>query len=175
MAKQPTGNGEKGSSKTFLLAAVGTSLLGVPLGFFTADIVEPAAPETPGMSPVPADVNPASNLPAQEAASNATEILPPVAVELVLLPPIITNISDPPKVWVRLEGQLLFDKNGHDDAAVTSAEMAQHVLTYLRTLKLTDIQGAGAIQAISQDINEIVRSSSDGEVQGLLLSGLVFE
>jgi hypothetical protein len=45
----------------------------------------------------------------------------------------------------------------------------------LNTLKLSDMQGAGAVHGVSQDLDEIVTTLSDGQVQGLLLSGLVFE
>jgi hypothetical protein len=175
MATQTKGTGEKSSMMTLVFAAAGTLFLGLPLGFFMVDVVAPPTLDKSKMSERPATEGSDSINPAVEDPSIKAEISPAGPFELVQLPPIITNISEPQKVWVRLEGQLLFEKNGHETSAVLSAELAQHVMTYLKTLKLTDIQGAGAIHDLTQDMNEIVRSASDGQVQGLLLSGLVFE
>lgn len=171
-----------GGFKKFALAAAGTCCLGLAIGFFLADIITPKSSIHP--DPVQPSLSEAST--AAETAGEG-EIAPtePGAVvaddvskgpfEVVQLPPIITNIADPSKVWVRLEGNLLFDKSREADSAIVSAKLAQHVMAYLKTLKLSDLQGEGAMYAVSEDLDEIVKSLSDGEVQALLLSGLVFE
>ena len=103
------------------------------------------------------------------------EHIPPGPFEVVPLPPIVTNLAEPSKVWVRLEGSLLFDTKSEAKPDVLAVKLSQHIMAYLNTLKLADVQGTGAMHAISQDLNEIVTTLSDGQVQGILLSGLVFE
>lgn len=185
MATAKDGGGEKGGLKKFLFAAIGTCCLGLPFGFFLADIVAPTDSEkteaveattsevTEGGEAATANDKPAGE--AGAAGAEAVEVVSKGPFEIVPLPPIITNIADPPKVWVRLEGNLVFDKSREPDSALLSAKLAQHVMAYLNTLKLSDMQGAGAVHGVSQDLDEIVKTLSDGQVQGLLLSGLVFE
>jgi hypothetical protein len=180
MATQKDGTEETGGLKKLILAIVGTCFLGIPCGFFLAAYVSPSAPEEPASTLTAADENSDVGQNTKEAGAAAEDADTAEnkfkgPFEIVQMPPIITNIAEPPKVWVRLEGNLLFDKKSEADKPVLTAKLSQHILAYLNTLKLTDIQGAGAIYAVSQDLDEIVRSLSDGEVQGVLLSGLVLE
>lgn len=180
MATQKDGTRETGGIRKLILATVGTCILGVPFGFFLADHISPTPlPQPdPTQTAVQENSEAAHKIGEPEAPTKdtgAAEESPRGPFEIVQMPPIITNIADPSKVWVRLEGSLLFDKKREADRAVLAARLSQHVMAYLNTLKLTDVQGAGAIYALSQDLDEIVRSLSDGQVQGVLLSGLVFE
>jgi hypothetical protein len=182
MATQKDGTGKSGGLKAFVLAAVGTCLLGLPVGFFLSDVIAPFKLEQSYLKKIKTaeraeEGQKAGNAETSEAteSADATENVPQGPFEVVQLPPIITNIEDPAKVWVRLEGNLLFDPKGKVSSAVLTAKLAQHVLAYLKTLRLTDLQGAGAIHALSQDLDEIVKTLSDGQVQGVLISGLVLE
>jgi hypothetical protein len=179
MATQKDGTGKSGGLKAFVLAAVGTCLLGLPVGFFLSDLIFPSTLEQSEThkSATAENAEEAQKLGNGESAesADAADDVPQGPFEVVQLPPIITNIEDPPKVWVRLEGNLLFDSKGKVSSAVLTAKLAQHVLAYLKTLRLTDLQGAGAIHALSQDLDEIVKTLSDGQVQGVLISGLVLE
>jgi hypothetical protein len=182
MATVKDSGGEKGGLKNFLFAAIGTCCLGLPFGFFLADVVAPtdlkkteAVDATTSKLTEGGEAATAKDKPSGDAGAEAVEVVSKGPFEIVPLPPIITNIADPPKVWVRLEGNLVFDKSHEPDSALLSAKLAQHVMAYLNTLKLSDMQGAGAVHGVSQDLDEIVTTLSDGQVQGLLLSGLVFE
>jgi flagellar protein FliL len=175
MATQKEPVGEKSGIKGLVLAALATCLLGLPLGYFLFDFVAPQKKEKPVAAPAASSENPEQNTSQGEGSTETTEEVVKGPFTIVPLPPIITNIAEPQKVWVRLEGSLVFDKANEQNPAVMSAKLAQHVMAYLRTLKLTDMQGAGAVHALTQDLDEIVRTLSDGQVQALLLSGLVFE
>lgn len=182
MATKSEKTAEAGGFKKFALAVVATCCVGLAIGFFLADFLSLKGPTHTESVPIkPAEVTDAAHAPKEggeqpaDPGAVAADEVPKGPLEVVQLPPIITNIADPSKVWVRLEGNLLFDKSREGNPALVSARLAQHVMAYLRTLKLSDLQHEGAMYAVSEDLNEIVKSLSDGEVQGLLLSGLVFE
>jgi flagellar protein FliL len=170
MANKKEKSSAKSGLKSAVFATLGTVLLGLPVGFFLTDLIASSKPKTMEVN-APSEVDAS----AESADAEGNETRTPAPLAVVALPPVITNISDPSTMWVRLEGSLLFDTSKEGDTAVVAAKLSQHVVVYLNTLKLTDIQGAGAIHALSQDLNEIVTSMSDGQVQGFLLSGLVFE
>lgn len=182
MATEKDGSGETGGFKKFVFALVGTCCLGLTFGFGVSDFATPIeSKQSDGVQNTSPAVLTAGQTSGETeaqvsgAGTDAADGVPKGPFEIVQLPPIITNIADPPDVWVRLEGNLVFDKSREANSTLLSAKLAQHVMAYLNTLKLADMQGAGAIHAVSQDLDEIVRSLSDGQVQGLLLSGLVFE
>ena len=70
---------------------------------------------------------------------------------------------------------MLFGKEKVEKRDLVVAKISQHILAYLKTLKLSDLQGNGAVNAIAQDLNEIATTVSEGQAQGVLISGLVFE
>ncbi len=171
MATQKTEAAPKGGLKHLLVASVGVSVLGLAAGFFGG-----AALLTKDTSPEQAQMQTAApGEGAHDAKSVDAEKAVPVEYNIVPLQPIITNLADSSSVWVRLEGSVLINKKSDVKQDILALKLSQHVLAYLRTLKLTDVQGVGALPAISQDLDEIVQTLSDGQAQGVLISGLVFE
>jgi flagellar FliL protein len=57
------------------------------------------------------------------------------------LKPIITNLLAPPGVWVRLEGAIVCDGSGPEIDRL-AGDIAADTLAYLRTLSLSQIEGA---------------------------------
>lgn len=100
---------------------------------------------------------------------------PEVETALVPLPPVVTNMAAPASTWIRLEGSVEYDKASDKRPEVLAAETAQAVLHYLRTIRLADIQSPDGIHFVSQDIDEIVRTLSEGQVRSVLITGLVVE
>jgi flagellar protein FliL len=96
-------------------------------------------------------------------------------VVLAPFPPVTTNLAEPSTVWVRLEGNLVIKKSAEAKSADLAQSVAPRIMAYLRTAKLSDIQGASGLSALSSDLNEVVRSSSDGEIRAVLLSGFIVE
>jgi flagellar protein FliL len=174
MAKSDTAPAQSGGVKHLLLASIGVSVLGLGAGFLmaaallTADQI--AVPQNHDSKTVKAE----SESGREEASASEVE-KPPADFEIVPIKPIVTNLLEPSSVWVRLEGNLLMHKEGELKPDILAVKLSQHILAYLRTLKITDVQGVGALHAISQDLNEIVTTVSKGQAQGVLISGLVFE
>jgi flagellar FliL protein len=48
-------------------------------------------------------------------------------------------------------------------------------LTYLRTLRLDQLEGPSGILGLRDDLNATVMALSNGEVRGVLIHGLVVE
>jgi Flagellar basal body-associated protein FliL len=179
MATQTDNSPQSGGLKKFIFASVGVSALGLMFGFFVAAAMLPtdvAAPQEKAEVAVEKSTEDGAHETTERSdADAAPDEAPHGPVSVLKLEPIVTNLSDTADVWVRLEASMLFDGEAVENKEVLAAKLSQHVLAYLRTLKLTDLQGNGAVNAIVQDLNEITSTVSDGQAQGILISGLVFE
>jgi flagellar FliL protein len=102
---------------------------------------------------------------AVEAAEGHPTIIP--------LAPITTNLTQPSSTWVRMELSLVFDK------APGNPELAdiihQDLLTYVRTLKLHQIEGASGFLHLRADLEERAQMRSDGAVKRILIRTLLLE
>lgn len=100
-----------------------------------------------------------------------------VLTELAVTPivPVLTNLSEPKNVWIRIEGSILSRKESEVPSGVLAAQAGQQVLAYLRTIKLSEIEGASGLQHVNEDLNEVMRTFSRGEVRQFLISGFIVE
>ena len=89
-------------------------------------------------------------------------------------PTIITNLAEPKSSWIRLEGQFLVKKETPDVDTVV-LRTGQGVLTYLRTVKLSQIEGASAFLFLRDDLNDLVLTLSDGQIREVLIQSFVIE
>jgi flagellar basal body-associated protein FliL len=180
MATQDNTTPQTGGIKKFLIASIGVSILGLLVGFSIASLllaseVNQPIDEEKDASEVQAKEGGHSSEKAEEGAATESEAVVRGPYSIVQLQPIVTNLADSTEVWVGLEGSMLFDTKSETNSEVLAHRLSQHVMAYLRTLKLSDMQGTGAISAISQDLNEIAATVGEGQVDGVLISGLVFE
>ncbi len=109
--------------------------------------------------------------------SDAFEPAEGVLSELTVTPiePVLTNLSEPKNVWIRLEGSILSKKDSIVPSKVLAAQAGQQVMAYLRTIKLPQIEGSSGLQHINEDLNEVMRTFSKGEVRQFLISGFIVE
>lgn len=99
-------------------------------------------------------------------------------ISLLRLEPILTNLYDPPQVFIRVESSLIFDdskKIREEDKAVLAAEIAQDTLAYLRTLKLSQIEGFSGLQHLREDLNDRVAIRGQGKVREMILETMVVQ
>lgn len=97
----------------------------------------------------------------------------PAARELeVLLPPITTNLAAPTTVWVRLEASIVLDE---PQPATLADDIHQDLLSFLRTVRLHQVEGASGFQHLKADLEERARIRSDGHVKQVLIRTLIFE
>jgi flagellar protein FliL len=89
--------------------------------------------------------------------------------------PIVTNIANPNSVWVRLEGSVVIKAQTEVKPDVLAAQSAHQIMAYLRTLDLPQVQGASGLMHVTEDLNEIMKTFSDGAVRQVLISGFIVE
>lgn len=117
------------------------------------------------------------DVPPEVLAAAAADFNPADLKDVVLAPfaPITGNIATPENVWLRLEGSMAIKaKDGAKPADVVQLA-SNKIVAYIKTLKLVDIQGSVGYLALNSDLNEIVRSATDGQARSVLISGFVVE
>lgn len=113
-----------------------------------------------------------ASLLAQEQSARRLEL---AETTVVPIPPIIANLDSPSTTWVRLEASLAVSKNSTAKPADLAQMVAPRFLAYLKTLKLSDFQSSSGFEFLSADLDEIARTSSDGQVKSVFLNGFVLE
>jgi len=110
--------------------------------------------------------------PAAQKASETTLAEVQAAMGVVYLEPITTNMAGPSGTWVRLELALIFD----GDADLMLAQtIHQDILSYMRTVKIHQVEGASGFQHLRSDLEERAVIRSEGKVKGILIRTLLFE
>ena len=100
----------------------------------------------------------------------------PKATAIVLdLPPIVTNLGDPPEVWIRLEASVAIDGQELPHAELLAGEIASDFLDYLRTLSLQRLEGQVGLQDLKQELTERAHARSGGKVSEILIRTLVVQ
>ena len=54
-------------------------------------------------------------------------------------------------------------------------EAGEQILTYLRSIRLSQLESPSGILGLRDDLDETVKTLSGGEVRGVLIHGLVVE
>ena len=91
------------------------------------------------------------------------------------LPPIVTNLAAPDGAWVRLQTAIVYDKIDDKDADVMSRQIVDDTMAFVKTLTVTQLQGASGLQHLREDLNDRVALRSDGRVKELMIEMLVIE
>jgi flagellar FliL protein len=128
------------------------------------------------------------NKPAEPAAAPKAEAKPggkpaegegreaaPAAMGSMDIPPVVTNLASPHEVWIRVEGAVVFEGAKLPRGDALAAEIAADLLAYLRTLTLEQIQGVAGLEHLRSDINERVRTRSQGLVKTFIIKALVVQ
>jgi flagellar protein FliL len=98
-----------------------------------------------------------------------------VGTGLVNLPPIVTNLADPPDAWVRLQASIVFDTQAVPSPDVLAAQISEDFLAFLKTLTVAQIGGASGLQHLREDLNERASIRSEGRVRELIIQALVVQ
>lgn len=95
--------------------------------------------------------------------------------KLLELPPIITNLADPPDAWVRLQASIVVDDGTTIKPEVLAAEIADDILGFMKTVTLAQIGGASGLQHLREDLSERATIRSQGHVRALMIQTLVVQ
>ncbi len=94
---------------------------------------------------------------------------------LKALAPIVTNLGEPSDVWIRIESSIIFDDEAIAADDVLAGEIGEDILTYLRTVSLSQIEGPSGMQHLREDLAERARIRSQDRVKELVIQTLVVE
>lgn len=161
--KKPKGSsgGWLGLALPVAIVTVVAAGLGVGLGMQTASSIERAIADRKASAP------PTASTPATANYDSDTLIQPVEAV--------VTNLTDPHDVWVRLETAVVFKKGSIENPGWMAAEVRQDILAYVRTMSLADLDGPSAFQHLREDLNERASVRTDGRVSELIIESLVIQ
>ena len=91
------------------------------------------------------------------------------------LAPILTNLAEPRDVWIRIESSIVFDDEEIAADEVLAAKITEDILTYLRTVSLSQIESPSGMQHLREDLIERARIRSAGRVTELVIQTLVLQ
>jgi flagellar FliL protein len=98
-----------------------------------------------------------------------------VGAGLMTLPPIVTNLADPPDAWVRLQAAIVFDSKAVPAPDLLAAQISEDFLGFLKTLTVAQIGGASGLQHLREDLSERASIRSEGRVRELIIETLVVQ
>ncbi len=140
-----------------LIAAGGGFAVATVLGSQPAAVTQPAASGETGEHPATSG----------EHAGTGTIVRQ--------LAPIITNLSSPKDTWIRLEVAIVINPEAQADQDMVAVRSSDQILTMLRTVSLSQIEGPSAFLHFKEDINDLLRENSDNKVSQVLISSMVVE
>jgi flagellar FliL protein len=117
-------------------------------------------------------VKPPAAAPAEHAAAPAK---PPAQKpnEVKFLAPIVVNLREPANLYVRLEAALVVEPGA--DAAGLTAKVADDLVTYMRTVSLSEIEGPTGFQYFREDLRKRAVQIGGGKVKELLLQSFIIQ
>ena len=89
--------------------------------------------------------------------------------------PVTTNLAAPPNAWIRMEASIVTDKLTEEEGFALTAKVGEDIVSYLRTLTPTQIEGARGLQYLREDLNERAVIRSSGKVRELIIETLVVQ
>lgn len=92
----------------------------------------------------------------------------------VRLEPIVTNLSDPSDVWIRIESVLVLDIEA-PDPEILAKKVSEDMLAFLRTVSLPELQGASGLLHLKEDLNDRALIRDDDAVHELIIESLVLQ
>jgi flagellar FliL protein len=96
----------------------------------------------------------------------------PASETVIDLAAVTSSIASPSDVWVRMEVSIVLDEpQGEDLPGI----IQQDLLSYIRTVKMHEIEGASGFRHLKQNLDERAAIRSNGHVKQVLIRTLLFE
>ena len=181
--------GKQGGIAVMAVIILLLSIVGAGAGFMAGSLLgTPPSAEAPKTDPAAAATAEAEKPKSGEGGHGeqptADGAEPPVEEEepldltklkIIPIPPVLTTLAEPKGKWIRLEGSILAMPGGELSPELLAERSGEQILAYLRSLRLDQIEGPSGFQALRADLNDTVKALSKGEVQGVLIHGLIVE
>ncbi len=111
---------------------------------------------------------------AAETAAPPAKAPPVKASEVRPLAPIVTNLREPSSLYVRLEAVVVLEPNTPDSAAL-AAKIGDDLVSYLRTVSLSELEGPTGFQYLREDLKKRSVQLGAGKVRDLFLQSFVIQ
>ncbi len=111
---------------------------------------------------------------AAETAAPPPKTPPVKASEVRPLAPIVTNLREPSSLYVRLEAVVVLEPNTPDSAAL-AAKIGDDLVSYLRTVSLSELEGPTGFQYLREDLKKRSVQLGAGKVRDLFLQSFVIQ
>jgi flagellar protein FliL len=76
---------------------------------------------------------------------------------------------------VRVEASMIFKNGDLPNPQIAAAEIRDDIMTYLRTLSLSQLEGPSGLLHLRDDLNERASMRTNGRVAELVLESLVVQ
>lgn len=94
---------------------------------------------------------------------------------LLKLPPVIANLAGPQSAWIRLEAAAVLTGDPAEGDELLASEIAQDIVSFLRTVSITDIDTASGFEHLREDLKDRVRTRTDGRARDLIIYTFITE
>lgn len=170
--KAEGGKGPKTSVMSVIVPVMLLTLIAGGGGFAVATMVGPGPASAPHAEAAAADgghvAEPAHGAAASDEHGENTGIIRQLA-------PIITNLASPKDVWMRIEVSIVINPEAKAEQDLIAVKSSDQILALLRTVDLAQIEGASGFLHFREDINDLVRESSEHKVAQVLINSMVVE
>lgn len=112
---------------------------------------------------------------AESAGAHTLKSPYPAGMGLKPLAPIVASLASPERTWIRIEAALVMEGDQSAEAKLLAAQITEDIVAFLRTVPLTQVQGASGFQHLREDLNDRVRVRSGGKVRDLVIQALIIE
>jgi len=169
--KAEGGKGPKASVMSVIVPVMLLTLIAGGGGFAVATMVGTGPASAPHAEAAASDggnlAEPAEGAASDEHGENAGIIRQ--------LAPIITNLASPKDVWMRIEVSIVIKPEAKAEQDLIAVKSSDQILALLRTVDLAQIEGASGFLHFREDINDLVRESSEHKVAQVLINSMVVE
>jgi flagellar protein FliL len=94
--------------------------------------------------------------------------------EVLALAPIVTNLGNPPDLFIRLQAAIAIAPNTPESNAL-SAKVGDDLVAYLRTVSLSEFQGPTGFQYLREDLRKRAIQLGNGKIRDFFVTSFVVE
>ena len=105
-----------------------------------------------------------------DAAASAT----PASTVRELMP-IVANLAAPEGAWMRLQTAIVYDKSDAAGMDLIASKVTDDTIAFIKTLSVSQVEGASGLQHLREDLNERAAVRSDGKVKEMMIEMMVIQ
>lgn len=110
-----------------------------------------------------------------EASRNASQKSDKMNMFILPLPPITTNLAGTSRIWMRLEASIVSKADLGEETAAISSQISEDVIAYIRSITPEQLDGPSGFEHLREDLNDRVRTRTNGKVSGIIIQALIIE